>query len=277
MSTPLPPRSTPAVPTVGIDAGATLCKLALWDEGLQTAVFPSNELGPARDWVRQHAPARIVATGGAAARLGSSLGGVPIRCVSEFDAWASGARVLASRQGLNLPERYLVISLGTGTFVLAVQPAGATRAGGCALGGGTLMGLGRLLTGVDSFQGITALAAQGDRRRVDLLVGDVYSEGAPPLAAAVTAASYGKLASTRAEDLAHALVGMVGENVGLICAGLARIHDAPLALYGGSTLVGNPLLQRILAGVGMAMGIECRVLADAAFCGAVGATTLGAD
>ena len=59
--------------------------------------------------------------------------------------------------------------IGTGTSVLALGAGHAKRVGGSALGGGTLLGLGRLLLGVDSFDEICALAARGDRRSVDLL------------------------------------------------------------------------------------------------------------
>ena len=51
------------------------------------------------------------------------------------------------------------------------------RVGGTALGGGTLRGLGRLLLGTDDHERLVALAATGDRRRVDLLVGDLYRPG----------------------------------------------------------------------------------------------------
>ena len=41
-------------------------------------------------------------------------------------------------------------------------------------GGGTFWGLCRLLTGCSSFDEMLRLSAQGDNRRVDMMVGDIY-------------------------------------------------------------------------------------------------------
>ena len=80
----------------------------------------------------------------------------------EFAAWARGAPLLAARDGLELPPHYLLVSLGTGTSVLSLDRGRATRVGGSALGGGTLLGLGRLLLGVETLR--RDLRARGARR-----------------------------------------------------------------------------------------------------------------
>jgi len=48
------------------------------------------------------------------------------------------------------------------------------RVGGTSLGGGTLGGLLFLLTGAKTFDQMLAMAEQGDNKKVDMLVGDVY-------------------------------------------------------------------------------------------------------
>ena len=58
--------------------------------------------------------------------------------------------------------------------MLSVGDRRVERVGGTALGGGTVVGLGKLLLGVESFAELAAMAERGDRRTVDLLVGDVY-------------------------------------------------------------------------------------------------------
>lgn len=257
--------------TVGIDAGATLCKLALSSERLQTELFPSTELEAVRARIERWGPEYIVATGGGARKLGGEIAGVQVQWVPEVDAWARGAPLLARREGVELPERYLLVSLGTGTSVVEVRGDDAVRVGGTALGGGTLLGLGQLLLGIGSFREVTELAARGNRQQVDLLVGDIYPDGGAPLAPEVTAANFGKLASTRREDLAQALMGLVGENIGLICGGLAQTHGLDTVVYGGSPLTDNPLLQQTLSLVTRAFGGTVHLPASAAFCGAVGA------
>ena len=69
-------------------------------------------------------------------------------------------------------------------------------------------------------------------------------------------------------------MGLVGENVGLICAGLAARIDVELIVFGGSTLRDNPALTAILGGVCAALGRSPRFLADGQFAGALGALAL---
>jgi type II pantothenate kinase len=257
--------------TVGIDAGATLCKLVYQGETLETERYSSTELDRVRARIEEWTPRRILATGGAAERLGEAVAGVAVERVVEFEAWARGAPLLARRGGVRLPASYLLVSLGTGTSVLRVGEGEPSRIGGTALGGGTLVGLGRLLLGTKGFEEITALAARGDRRRVDLLVGDIYRHGGIPLPLDMNAASFGKLASTHPADLAHALMGLLAENVALICTGLARAAGIGSIVYCGSTLESNPALQQILAGTSGTFGCEAVLLPDGAYCGALGA------
>jgi type II pantothenate kinase len=260
--------------TVGIDAGATLCKVVHQEETLRTRSYSSKEIDRVCEEVARVGARRIAVTGGGAHRFADKIDGVPVRQVPEFEAWGRGAQILASRGGLDLPPRYLIVSLGTGTSILGVDGAGARRVGGTALGGGTLLGLGWLLLGVDSFEKLAELAAQGDRRPVDLLVGDIYPHGGIPLPLELTASHFAKLDSTRPTDLASAIVGLIGENVALICAALAREAGAELVLYCGSTLSDNPRLQDVLAAVTRMLGRDAHFLPDGAYCGAVGAAAL---
>jgi len=267
---PSPSRHDAPV-AVGIDVGATLCKLALRREVWSTACFPSNDLGAVRALVEGWSPTRIVATGGGADRLGEAIAGVRVQHAPEFAAWARGAVLIAAEEGIGLPPRYLLVSLGTGTSVLSVGDGRVERVGGTALGGGTVVGLGKLLLGVDSFADLAAMAERGDRRTVDMLVGDVYRGADAPLLRDLTAASFAKLQSTRPEDLAHALMGLVGENVSLLCGGFARGLAIEGVVYCGSTLVENPALRRIVAEITTLFGHRPCFLAGGAFCGAVGA------
>lgn len=260
----------------GIDAGATLWKLALLGEELETAIFPAGEVEKVRQRITDWSPERIGLTGGGTTRLAAALKDRDVRPVSEFEAWARGAPLLAGRAGWSLPPRYLLVSLGTGTSVLAVQDGAARRVGGTALGGGTLLGLARLLCRADSFAEIVDLAARGDRGRVDLRVGDVYPEGGIPLPPELTASNFAKLASREPADLAHALLGLVGENVGIPCAAMAVALGIDTLVFGGGVLEGNPRLEEVLRQTVELSGREARFLPHGAFCGAVGAA-LGGD
>ncbi len=151
--------------------------------------------------------------------------------------------------------------------------------GGTALGGGTLLGVAAALLGNGSFDELVDLAQRGKRARVDLLLSDIYAAEDSPLPGAMTAASFGKLTRQSGlpagpEDLASAIVGLVGENVGLICAGLARLASVDEIVFGGSTLRGNPALGDLLRVVCLANGCRGVLLPNGEFAGAMGALTL---
>ena len=196
--------------------------------------------------------------------------------VDEFAAWSRGAERLLA--GAAVP-RYLLVSLGTGTSALLVDGGETTRVGGTALGGGTVVGLGSGLIGTSSFDELVALAQRGDRRRVDLLVSEI---GDIPLPGDVTASSFAKLAMAQetahdAGDLAHAVMGLVGENVALICNALAAASGVERIVYAGSTLRGNSTLVEILRGLTAILGHEPVILPNGEFAGALGALLLAQD
>lgn len=269
----------------GVDVGATLAKIAArrgpGPPGfrLLSASAP-DEIARA---VVALAPATLGLCGCGAGDVAERLPRDAVR-VPEFDAWGLGAAELLRHEEAPAPEPVLLASVGTGTSILLVEGGRARRLGGTALGGGALVGLGRAMLGTGAFEDLARLARQGDRRRVDLLVSDIY-RGGSPLPGHLTAASLGKLARegggglptppgderTRA-DLAHAATGLVGENVALLCAALATAAGAKSILFAGSTLRANPALVSILCDVaGAASGLPATALRDGEFSGALGA------
>ncbi len=272
--------STPSV-IVGADAGATLCKLVLTNVAAgvrqdidETRVLPAHDLDAARRQIEAWNPRRVAATGGGAERLAALMPGVSFEYFSEFDAWDRGVAALAVHESLELPRGYLVVSLGTGTSVLWVRDGRCERIGGSALGGGSLLGLGKLLLDVDSFERIAELARGGDRRRVDLLVGDIYRGDETPLPRDLNAASFGKIDSRDPADLASALMGLLGENIALICGELARAREVDAIVYCGSTLNQNPVLSQTLDLVSGIMGRRALFPSAGAFGAAIGAAAL---
>lgn len=263
---------------VGIDAGTSLWKLARLGEGLEMEHFPAGAIEEVRRRIGGWAPERIHVTGGGAAQVAAALEGVDVRHVSEFEAWGCGVAMLAGRAGWTLPRKVLLVSLGTGTSVLEIEDGTVQRIGGLALGGGTLLGLARLLCRAETFAEAAELASRGERGRVDLLVGDVYPADRLveiALDPRLTASNFAKLASREPADLAHALMGLLGENIGIACAAMAHARAVETLVFGGSALEGNPALQEILRLTVQFAGREAWLLPDGAFCGAVGAALSG--
>jgi type II pantothenate kinase len=269
--------------TLGADVGATLTKLATHGPRgiLQFRLVPSHAIEQVAREVESFRAERLSLTGGGAPGLAIILG-LDTAVMGEFEAWRRGAEALLRRQNQAADEPYLLVSLGTGTSALLVKGEQVTRMGGTALGGGTILGLGAALTGQARFDELVDLATRGDRRNVDLLVSDIYGPGGSPLPGDLNASSFAKLAhwpeAERPEpcDLADAVMGLVGENVGLICNGLAAAARVERIVFGGTTLRNNPVLMGILAGLGAALGNEVVFLSDGEFTGAVGALELAA-
>jgi type II pantothenate kinase len=259
--------------------------------GLRLDFLPAHTPEAVSHRVRALAPRSIGVTGCGATALESHLDQTPHRLV-EFEAWARGSRELLRSQGHDDISPFLLVSVGTGTSVLRIEGERVTRIGGTGLGGGTVLGLGVALTGCMSYAELCDLARRGRRGNVDLRVGDIYGEGEIALPAEATASAFGSLARwlvgeperearpasdpSRREDLAAAVMGLVGENVALITCGLAGGADVRRVVFGGATLLGNETLRAVLAGVTAAMGREPLMLDQAGHAGAVGALGLAA-
>jgi len=223
--------------------------------------------------VHREQPQVLGLTGGGAAQLASLLDGKAVH-VNEFDAWGTGANRMLKRG--QKTDTYLLVSLGTGTSVMLVDHKEVRRLGGTALGGGTILGLGAALLQQSNFEETCRLAAQGTRDSVDLLVRDIYSDPDRPLQGDLTAAAFGRLARQDSaapprEDVAAAIMRLVGENVTLIAGGHARHLGLDRLVFGGSTLRNNPALEAVLSEVSALLGLKAYFLANSEFVGALGA------
>jgi type II pantothenate kinase len=266
---------TPNGPRIGIDVGASLVKVATLGPDGRTGfrILPRKAIERVAREVESAQPAGVGLTGGGAAELAGLLPMDTAR-IDEFSAWGRGASRLLEAEGMP-SRRYLLVSVGTGTSAMLVDEGKTTRVGGTALGGGTVMGLGSALAGTSRFEELVALAVAGDRRRVDLLVSEV---GDVPLPGDVTASCFAKLGRNGApsdpQDVAHALMGLVGENVALICNALAAVNEVERIVYVGGTLRANRPLADILHGLTRVLGREPLMPRDGEFGGALGALEL---
>ena len=256
---------------VGIDAGGSGLKAVLRgpDGIIESRRFAAGQADELERWIARVDAAGIGTTGAGGAAWAKRLGatGLP-----EFQAWVDGAGRIAAESALALEPSYLVVSVGTGTSAILAGSEPAERAGGCALGGGTLLGLGRLLLGTADHDEIVGLAAEGDRRGVDLEIAELYAEMPPGF----TASNFGGVdtlagsARSRA-DLARALVVMIGENVSILCCALAASRGVRQIVFGGGTLRGNSACWEIIEQMAGVRGLEALRLAHGEFPGAVGA------
>lgn len=267
-----------------MDWGATLAKLALRnaDGSIEYRLLPTEDADESRAALAAIGARRIGLTGGGAAMLARSLAG-EVAQVNEFAAWGAGAAALLAEAGRVGAQRYLLVSVGTGTSILLVDGVSVSRVGGTALGGGTLLGLGAGLLGTSDFAEIAGLAQRGSRREIDLLVSDIYPAGGIALAGDLTASNFGKYARRHRDgaplapaDVAHAIMGLIAENVALICSGVAANAQVTRVVFGGSTLRENPALADLLGHFLRAFGRDPVFLPHGEFAGALGALRIAA-
>jgi pantothenate kinase len=79
------------------------------------------------------------------------------------------------------PKSKMLVSIGSGVSMIKVHPTNGAfeRVSGTMIGGGTLMGLSNLLTGVNNFDELIEMSQQGDNSSVDMLVKDIYGDVMP--------------------------------------------------------------------------------------------------
>lgn len=84
---------------------------------------------------------------------------------------------------------HIAVNVGSGISILIVNgPNEIKRETGTLIGGGsnslkigTLLGLSKILIGIDNFDDIMKLAEKGDNKNVDLLIKDIYGGSAKNL------------------------------------------------------------------------------------------------
>jgi len=156
---------------------------------------------------------------------------------------------------------FLLCNVGTGVSILHVKSETSfTRVSGTALGGGTFLGLTRLLTRLLNFQDALDSASNGDARRVDMTVADIYGADddrtSLKLPADLTASFFAKNlmrsesdpmdGGYRDADICKSLVVMIAQNLAQIAHLNARIHGAKRVFFTGNFLRNNDLALRTI-------------------------------
>ena len=172
--------------------------------------------------------------------VGSSYLNKPIydlRCdnVSEFESIGRGGLYIS---GL---DEAIIVSMGTGTALVHAKKDGAmTYLGGTGVGGGTLVGLSKLLLGMNNVAHIEQLAEQGDVGKVDLKIKDLSDTGRfTDMHAELTASNFGNVSDLAGkEDIAAGIINTVFETIAMIAVFAARGHKVrDIVLTGNMTTI----------------------------------------
>jgi len=209
----------------------------------------------------------IGVTGGKSADLPDRICDVPITKVNEIDAIGKGARSLYKIS----EESSLVVSSGTGTACVHIQNTATNHLGGISVGGGMLEGLSNLLVNIPHGVKINNLAEKGNRKTLDVMIGEAVNE-IGNLNAEITAANFAKARNeptNSIEDISASLCNMVGEVIGTVAYLNALLVGSNKAYFLGRTSMLSEVKKGIDARLALA-GIEGIYDDNRAFGNAIG-------
>ncbi len=266
---------------IGIDAGGTLTKLAYLNENneIQLKHFPSNDLPAVLEWIqRQSDIEEIGLTGGRTGQIMKMLDtDKSIHYIVEFEATLKGVRYQLERDGHQF-DKSIITNVGTGTSIHYMDGEKHMRIGGTGVGGGTLIGLSALTTGIQNYKEILDLAKNGKRKGIDLLVEEIFEGIDTPkeLKPTLTASNFGKVgldetSTYEPQDILATVQGLVGEVITTLSIQLADQMDVEHIIYIGTTLDKNEKLQEVIANYTILKKKTPVFLQDHGFSGAVGA------
>lgn len=152
---------------------------------------------------------KVMLTGVGSPYITQPLYGLSTAKADEFLANGLGGMYLS---GL---KKLIVVSMGTGTSLVRVNDNELEHIGGIGIGGGTIIGLSKLLLDTQDISQIINLANQGDLGNIDLQIKDITKEALPGLPLDATASNFGKVHnSVKKEDIAAGIINMVLQCIG---------------------------------------------------------------
>ncbi len=214
---------------------------------------------------------RVMMTGVGAGSIEKPIYNLPCHRVEEFRAIGLGGLYLS---GL---ERAIVVSMGTGTALVWAQNGETMQyLGGTGVGGGTLVGLSKLLLKMDSIVHIQSIAGDGDLSKIDLRIGDIMKKGGT-MRADMTAANFGNVSDLADKaDIALGLTNMIFETVGMISRFAAQAHNTRDIVLTGNLSV-DPSAEGIFENLSRMFDLNFVIPQNSGFGTVIGAALCGGD
>ena len=197
--------------------------------------------------------------------------GLDCRVVPEFSSVGRGGLYLS---GL---DEAIVVSMGTGTALIYAKKRADGEIdieylGGTGVGGGTLIGLSRLMLGVDTVEHIEQLAKEGDLANIDLRIGDMSKKNLhPDMNLELTASNFGRLSDLADKnDIALGIANMVGETIGMLAVFAARSYKLDRVVLTGNLTTLAPI-RRVFEILEQTFGIHFIIPENAQYGTVIGA------
>ena len=238
---------------IGIDVGGSTTKIvgfSVGEDGKKTLIPP--QLVTANDPITSTYGAfgkfteengiemsdinKIMMTGVGSSFVKKDIFGLPCEWVPEFNSIGKGALYLS---GL---DEALAVSLGTGTALVHAKSGEKMHyLGGTGVGGGTLVGLSRLLLNAESMDHIIEYADGGDLENIDLKIKHMTESGSlTNLSSELTASNFGNVSDLASKaDIALGIMNMVFETVAMVSVFASRqVGCENIVLTGNLTKIG---------------------------------------
>lgn len=206
---------------IGIDAGGSTTKIVgIKDNNiLETMLVKANDpvtslFGALGKYMHNNNikfpdVEKIMITGVGSAYITQPLSGISTGRIDEFIANGIGGMYLTKL------DKGIVVSMGTGTSLVKVSDGKLEHTGGIGIGGGTIMGLSKLLLDTQDMEEIISLASKGNLENIDLQIRDITNEALPDLPMDATASNFGKVHNhVKKEDIASGIINMVLQAIG---------------------------------------------------------------
>lgn len=260
---------------IGIDAGGTLTKMVKIDKDNNYSfnVRPTSEVDLLIKELNEMDDIKVYLTGGQSVYISENIRHESHLSI-EFDATYVGLKKLMDRAGIHL-DKFVYLNVGTGTSFHQADQNSQVRVGGTGVGGGTLMGLSYLLTGIESFEDIVEESKKGSRDTLDLKVKHIFKGGPSPLPGDLTASNFAHVehghfeTATNADKIAS-VIGLVAETVTSFGVTLANGFGTEDMVFLGSTLNNNQVMRDVIYSYGPMKGIKPYIIENGEFSGALG-------
>ena len=227
--------------TIGIDIGGSQTKIiGVDEEGIKSPMLvkaddPITSLFGAfgkylyDNKIQLSDVKKVMVTGVGSQYLNQDLYGLPTFHADELLSDGLGAHY-----GSRL-KKLMVVSMGTGTSFVTVNGDEIKHIGGVGIGGGTILGLSKMLLHTSDFHRIVELAKKGHIENTDLQIKDISNQPLPGLPLHATASSLGKASmSTTIEDMAIGIIHMV-----ILSIGQSAIFSAMNSPIKDFVMIGN--------------------------------------
>ena len=214
---------------------------------------------------------KVMITGVGSSHLKHSLYGLDCQRVEEFECIGRGGLYLS---GL---DDALIVSMGTGTAMVHAGCGGMEYLGGTGVGGGTLVGLSKLLIGADSIADIEKHAMEGNLDKVDLRIKDlVRGDALSELSRDLTASNFANLSSLATkDDIALGVLNLVFETVGMVSIFAARWAGVKDIVLTGNVTTLAKCKEKYDEFNRLGYGVNFRIPERSGFATAIGAALIG--